>query len=186
MAAYVASSNGRTYRVAVHLGAAGLRVDLDDHAYPVDVLPVGPALYSILLDGRSYEVDCHEIDGAWIVLVDGQPFPVELSDEAHHALPQMATPPKRSGGTITAPMSGQVVKVHVTVGEELAPGAPVCMLEAMKMENEIAAPTGGTVRAVNVAAGETVRAGQILVNVEPATGELSTSENEPWRDEAQS
>jgi glutaconyl-CoA/methylmalonyl-CoA decarboxylase subunit gamma len=182
MAPYVASSNGRTYRIAVHSDADGLHVHLDDQVYPVDVLPVGPTLYSILLDGRSYEVDCHEFDGAWMVLVDGQPFPVDLRDDAHHALPVLAAPGKRPGGTITAPMSGRVVKIHVTVGEDLAPGAPVCTLEAMKMENEIAAPTGGTVRAVNVTAGETVRAGQILVNVGPATGELSTSENEPQRD----
>ncbi len=86
----------------------------------------------------------------------------------------VAAPSKRPGGTITAPMPGRVVKIHVTVGEDLAPGAPVCTLEAMKMENEIAAPTGGTVRAVNVTAGETVRAGHALVALEPAAGDPGT------------
>ena len=83
---------------------------------------------------------------------------------------------RSSGGTITAPMSGKVVKVHVTVGEDLAPGAPVCTLEAMKMENEITAPAGGIVRAVHVGPGETVRTGQALLEVEPATGDAGTDE----------
>jgi biotin carboxyl carrier protein len=178
MASYVATSGGRIYHVAVQTEAARLQVRVDEQAYPVDVLPVGAALYSILLDGRSYEVDCQEIEGAWIVLVDGQPFCVELRDEAHRASPPVGARPRPTDGTITAPMSGKVVKVHATVGEHLAPGAPVCTLEAMKMENELTAPAGGRVRAVYVGAGETVRTGQALLEVEPTTGETSTDESE--------
>jgi acetyl/propionyl-CoA carboxylase alpha subunit len=175
MPSYVATSGGRAYRVAVHTDAADLHVRLDDQAYLVDVLPVGPAVYSILLDGRSYEVDCHEIDGAWIVLVDGQPFRVELTDEARPRPPIATAVPRKTNGSITAPMSGKVVNVHVNAGDDLAAGAPVCTLEAMKMENEIIAPARGTVRVVHVRTGQTVRAGQTLVEMEPAPGGPSTN-----------
>jgi acetyl/propionyl-CoA carboxylase alpha subunit len=167
MPSYLASSGGQSYKVAVHTSAAGLHVRVDDEAYLVDVLPVGPALYSILLDGLSYEVDCHEVDGGWIVLVDGQPFRVELTDEARPKPPAGTAASKRTDGTITAPMSGKVVKVHVTIGDDLAAGAPVCTLEAMKMENELVAPAAGRVRAVHIRTGATVRAGQTLVEVDP-------------------
>ncbi|HTX54127.1 MAG TPA: biotin/lipoyl-containing protein [Candidatus Baltobacteraceae bacterium] len=164
--AYLVTSGGRTYRVDIHTDEAGVHVHLDDAAYPIDVLSVGPALYSILLDGRSYEVDCVPVEDAWIVLVDGQPFRVALQDET--ALPQphtMTVTPKAAGGTVIAPMAGKIVKVHVAVGEEVAAGAPVCTLEAMKMENELTAGSAGTVEAVQVSVGDTVRAGQVLVEL---------------------
>ncbi len=164
--AYLVTSGGRTYRVDIHTDAAGVHVHLDDAAYPIDVLPVGPALYSILLDGRSYEVDCIPVEDAWIVLVDGQPFRVALHDETAPAQPQpVMVAPKAAGGTVIAPMAGKIVKVHVAVGEEVAAGAPVCTLEAMKMENELTAGSAGTMEAVHVSVGDTVRAGQVLVEI---------------------
>ncbi len=168
--AYIATSGGRTYRVDAHTDSDGLHVHLDDQAFPVDVLPVGPALYSILLNGRSYEVDCIEMEDAWIVLVDGQPFRVVLQDDRAPA--QQVSPARRTaGGSITAPMPGKIVKLQVAVGASVLPGAPVCVLEAMKMENELTTSAGGTVTAIHVRAGETVKAGQILIELRPAEAE---------------
>ena len=168
---YLATSGGRSYRVDVHTDAAGLHVHLDAEAFPVDVLPVGPALYSILVGNRSYEVDCLQLEDAWIVLVDGQPFRVDLQDEASMARSSAAARPNAAGGMLTAPMPGKVVKVHVTVGEIVTAGAPVCTLEAMKMENELNAAAEGVVTAVHVTAGETVRAGQALLAIETPAAE---------------
>jgi biotin carboxyl carrier protein len=165
--AYIATSGGRTYRVDVHTDAAGLHVHLDAQAFPVDVLAVGPTLYSILVDGRSYEVDCLQVEDAWIILVDGQPFRVALQDEAApRARSAAGNRQKAAGGAVTAAMPGKVVKVHVATGEIVAAGAPLCTLEAMKMENEVAAAVGGTVTALHVAVGQTVQAGQVLLEIE--------------------
>ncbi len=145
---------------------------VDEKAFPIDVLPVGRTLYSILLDGRSYEVDCIEVDDALMVLVDGQPFRVVLQDEAAPLVAELTTSRRTpTSGSVTAPMPGKVVRVHVAVGERVAAGAPVCALEAMKMENELTAPTDARVTAVHVAVGETVRAGQILIEMDPAGAE---------------
>ena len=161
-----ATSGGRTYRVDVHTDADGLHVHLDDQVVPVDVLPVGPACYSILCQGRSYEVDCLPVEEAWIVLVDGQPFRVVLQDDAAPPRPEPARDrPPVSGGTVTAPMPGKVVKVHVQVGDVVRAGTPCITLEAMKMENELPAPAGGTVTAVPVVPGVAVRAGETLVEI---------------------
>jgi len=175
--AYIVSSGGRSYRVDIHTDDAGVHVHLDEAAYPIDVLPVGPALYSILLNGRSYEVDCVPVEDAWIVLVDGQPFRVTLQDEAAAPAVQAATvAPKPSGGAVTAPMTGKIVKVHVAAGEQVALGAPVCTLEAMKMENELTAGAAGTVTAVHVTVGEAVKAGRVLVEITAdASAEMADS-----------
>jgi acetyl-CoA carboxylase biotin carboxylase subunit len=70
-------------------------------------------------------------------------------------------------GGLTAPMPGKVVKVHVAAGEVVAAGAPLVVLEAMKMEHTVRAPDGGTVQAIHVAVGEQVDAERLLAVVTP-------------------
>ena len=69
-------------------------------------------------------------------------------------------------GAVTVPMQGTVVKVLVEVGQAVAVGESVIVLEAMKMENNIAAEKAGTVKEVKVKAGDTVGAGDVVVVVE--------------------
>jgi acetyl-CoA/propionyl-CoA carboxylase biotin carboxyl carrier protein len=69
-------------------------------------------------------------------------------------------------GTVTVPMQGTIVKVLVEVGEEVEAGQAVCVLEAMKMENNINAETTGTVTEVKVAPGDSVGSGDVVVVIE--------------------
>ena len=64
-----------------------------------------------------------------------------------------------------APIAGKVVKLLVEMGTEVAPGTPVIVLEAMKMENEIVAERGGKVTAINKQAGQAVETGDVLVEL---------------------
>ncbi|MCU1462870.1 MAG: acetyl/propionyl-CoA carboxylase, alpha subunit, partial [Acidimicrobiales bacterium] len=66
-------------------------------------------------------------------------------------------------GNITVPMQGTIVKVLVEVGQEVEVGQPVCVLEAMKMENNISAEKAGQVTEIRVQAGQTVGAGDVVV-----------------------
>ena len=63
-------------------------------------------------------------------------------------------------------MSGTVVAVHVSIGDRVARGAPLIVLEAMKMEHTIAAPAPGIVTAINFAVGDRVPEGADLVDLE--------------------
>ena len=86
--------------------------------------------------------------------------------------------PKRAGGggaaavagtgAIAVPMQGTVVKVNVAVGDAVETGAVVCVLEAMKMENNVTSDVAGTVTEVKVEAGQAVGAGDIVVVIDPA------------------
>ena len=72
------------------------------------------------------------------------------------------------GGHLMAPMSGTVVAVMVKAGDKVEKGAPLIVLEAMKMEHTIAAPSAGVVAAVHFAVGDRVAEGADLVDVDDA------------------
>jgi acetyl-CoA/propionyl-CoA carboxylase biotin carboxyl carrier protein len=69
-------------------------------------------------------------------------------------------------GSVEAPMQGTIVKVLVEVGQEIAVGAGVVVLEAMKMENQINAEKAGIVKEIKVSAGDTVGGGDVLAVIE--------------------
>ncbi len=69
-------------------------------------------------------------------------------------------------GSVTVPMQGTIVKVLVEVGDEVEADQAVCVLEAMKMENNITTVISGTVAEVKVAPGDSVGAGDVVVVVE--------------------
>jgi acetyl-CoA/propionyl-CoA carboxylase biotin carboxyl carrier protein len=109
--------------------------------------------------------------------VDGRRFEVALRyapPAGGSAAPAPARAPKekrkRAGGSggggapgeVVTPMQGTVLKVLVDAGQEVAAGDVVCIVEAMKMENEVPAAQGGSVQEVRVAAGQSVSAGDVL------------------------
>jgi acetyl-CoA/propionyl-CoA carboxylase biotin carboxyl carrier protein len=71
-----------------------------------------------------------------------------------------------AGGTITAEMQGTILSVDVSEGETVSEGDVVCVLEAMKMENDVVAPAGGTVASVPAREGDSVDMGDTLVVLE--------------------
>ncbi|EMA17902.1 acetyl/propionyl/methylcrotonyl-CoA carboxylase subunit alpha [Haloarcula argentinensis] len=71
-----------------------------------------------------------------------------------------------TSGAITAEMQGTILSTEVTPGDDIAAGDVVCVLEAMKMENDVVASTGGTVASVPIAEGDSVDMGDTLVVLE--------------------
>jgi acetyl-CoA/propionyl-CoA carboxylase biotin carboxyl carrier protein len=74
-------------------------------------------------------------------------------------------PGSASDGVLTAPMQGTIVKVHVKAGASVKAGDAICVLEAMKMENEVTTPNAGEVVDLRVEPGDTVSAGQVIAIV---------------------
>ncbi len=74
--------------------------------------------------------------------------------------------PTAGSGRIAVPMQGTIVKVNVAVGDEVTEGQVLCVLEAMKMENNIAADKAGTISEVNVEEGASVGSGDVIIVIE--------------------
>jgi len=83
--------------------------------------------------------------------------PVARQDKA-----AVAGAARADGSSVTAPLPGTILDVRVAAGQEVSAGQVLCILEAMKMENEIVASRGGTVQQVNAQRGQAVNAGDLL------------------------
>lgn len=127
-------------------------------------------VWVLRVGNRSHRVVARRGDasGSWELLVDGIPVSTEALDARTRHLREMTTAMAGASGPkpVVAPMPGLVVKVDVEVGDEVEAGQGVVIVEAMKMENELAAEAPGRVVAVNASAGEAVDKGQVLVELE--------------------
>ena len=112
-----------------------------------------PRVRTVEVDGRRFAVTVLEAEPPWTEL-------------ARHRRDRSAASDAGGRDALTSPMQGTVLAVNVADGDEVSAGQLVCIVEAMKMENEIHAHRAGTVRQLSVAAGEPVTSGQVICVVE--------------------
>jgi 3-methylcrotonyl-CoA carboxylase alpha subunit len=155
----VFAEGDRSHRVALHFTANGL---------------------GFSVDGREYALAGSEVDGMLRVMLGDASFRIRavrdgidwhlFRDGIHHVLTlksvQTSPEPDAIIGTLAAPMPGKVLQVLVQPGATVAKGAPLVILEAMKMEHTIAAPYDGRVAAIHYKAGEQVDEGAELLRLE--------------------
>ena len=127
--------------------------------------------YKVTLNNRVYEV---EVEAGQAMLLDeyealapAAPAAAAPAAAAPAAAPAPAAPAAPvvtgAGEPVTAPMPGTILKVNVTQGQAVKAGTVLCILEAMKMENEIMTSKDGTVTQVLVSKGSAVDTGAPLV-----------------------
>ena len=119
------------------------------------------AAYSVEVDGERFEV---KVLATGAVAAAGGAAPVPGAAPARPDGGALAIGPV--AGALSAPMQGLILKVNVAVGDAVKVGQAVAVLEAMKMQNEIAATRAGTVREIYVSEGTGVSAGQALMLIE--------------------
>jgi len=135
--------------------------------------------FSLKIGNKHHKVELNKINR-------DAPFSIRINDKTYVVKnerartipppvfkPSLPTPEKKRArkmvserGAITAPMPGRVVLLRVMVGDSVHIGEPLCVLEAMKMENEITAPRAGTVREILVSEGASVNSGDSLFIIE--------------------
>lgn len=95
-----------------------------------------------------------------------EPKPAPATPAGVTAAPVMSAPSTAGGKKVSAPLPGVVTKVKVKVGDKIAAGDTVVLMEAMKMENSITAETGGIVKSILCKEGEQVQSEQVLVELD--------------------
>jgi glutaconyl-CoA/methylmalonyl-CoA decarboxylase subunit gamma len=127
-------------------------------------------MFRVVVNGSEYKVGIEELQEE----IASQPHQAKVTPAPQPS--QSPAPPKpqakpaatrtdsaAAGGTIVAPMPGTVLQVSVNIGDKVIKGQTLLVLEAMKMENEIMAPSDGVVQELNATKGVSVNAGDILV-----------------------
>lgn len=126
--------------------------------------------FQVKVNGVSYQVEVEEVAGGFAPAPIAAPVPAPVAAAPSAApapaaapAPVAASAPVGSGEKVNSPMPGTILDIKVNVGDSVSKGQVLCILEAMKMENEIIAPRDGVVAQVVVAKGASVNAGDPLM-----------------------
>lgn len=162
------------------MGAGGTQAD---DGPPRETGAMSPRRYRITVDGKAHEVEVGDVSASPVrVSVDGVEYDVEVPGRpARGSSPARPPAPARDStqssaaaapasgapaNAMTAVMPGRVLSVAVSVGDTVGRGDLICVIEAMKMEQQIGASREGTIAAIHVSAGDSVAYGQTLVEFE--------------------
>jgi pyruvate carboxylase subunit B len=164
---YVVEVNGQRYSVDVQRGEAivdGVKYRTSMQRVPgtpVRILNVNDEVHRMVLRERVAR-------GRYRLWLDGHRYDAEALDSRARAIRDMQASVAKPAGPapLRAPMPGLIVQLRVKVGDTIAAGDGLVVMEAMKMENELRAQAAGTVRAVHVSVGAAVEKGALLVELE--------------------
>ena len=121
--------------------------------------------YKITVNGTKYEFVVEEVgvDAGYVAPAAPVAAPVAKPQAPAAQAPKAAAP--AGANSVTAPMPGTILAVKVSAGQSVKKGDVICVLEAMKMENDIPAPCDGVVASINVQKGATVAAGDLIASL---------------------
>ena len=172
---YVVTVEGETYEIELDRGG---RVWINGEPYDVDLQSVdGLPEYSLLLDHKSIETHVQESDDEdSVMVVGGRPYKTQVKSGRRKARKKKGEAGQLAAGNVKAPLPGLIVSLPVSVGQQVAEGDVVAVLESMKMNLELRATRDGVVRSVDGEAGGEVKQGDVLVAIGPAEDQDSGAE----------
>jgi biotin carboxyl carrier protein len=181
---YISTTNNQAFTINTGEENQQREITIDGQALQIDWSQLAPLVadakgqiatggrYSLLIGGKSYEVyarQFHKPDtngSSFEIVVAGQRFEVHVEDEREKALTGSIKGAQESGeAMVRAPMPGLVLGTPLETGAKVERGQTVVVLEAMKMENDLASPLTGTIKEIKVTKGQTVNQGEVLVIV---------------------
>ena len=122
--------------------------------------------YNITVNGTTYEVFVEEAGSvASAPVAPVAPVAAPAAAPAPKAAPAAAPAGAQGANKVIAPMPGTILDVKVSAGQSVKKGDVICVLEAMKMENDIPAPCDGVIASVNVQKGASVNANDVIASI---------------------
>ena len=143
-------------------------VILNGQTFAWDIADLGAGRYHVLHEGRSYNAEIVSADYTTkdiVLKINGQRVELHAKDRFDLLLERlgMSNAAATKVNELKAPMPGLIVDIRVQPGQAVLKGDPLLVLEAMKMENILKAPTDGTVNSIKVTLRDNVQKGQVLV-----------------------
>lgn len=164
---YLTKLDGVEREITIERVGGRLVARSGDRSQQLDLALVGDGeTFSLLVDGRSYDVVA-DVDRETVAIqMVGQRFVVHVEDERERAAHAVAGNKASGKQELRAAMPGIVIDVKAAVGDVVEPGQTLVVLEAMKMQNPLAAEAAGKVTRVLCKKGEAVAAGALLLELE--------------------
>jgi biotin carboxyl carrier protein len=144
---------------------------LNGNSFDWDVVAINATTFHIIKDNKSYRVELLEKDSStksYVIKVNGKKIPLKIADQFDKLLHQLGMDDLNSAKVdeLKAPMPGLVLKTNVEVGQKVAAGDALMVLEAMKMENVLKSPTDGIIKSIDAEIGKAVEKNQVLITFE--------------------
>ena len=144
-----------------------LQITQNKSKQEIDCVPLSSSSFSLILNGRTYHLTItSQLDG-YEVTVDHQTQFVQVKDKLELLIEKNGMQKEASShaGKIHAQIPGLVSRIFVKDGDTVKSGTKLCILEAMKMENEITSPKDGTVTSIHIISGDNVEKGDLIMEV---------------------
>jgi biotin carboxyl carrier protein len=162
---YEARIDGQTVSLELEERDGRVSVVIDERPYDVEVVRPESGVYQLFIGDKVYEARVSSLDNDSLKInLRGKLFTANIIDRKHRR--SGAEHSDESQKQLVAPMPGKVVRVLLSVGDEVLAGQGVVIVEAMKMQNEIKSSKAGRLSEIYVAEGDTVSANQTLAIVE--------------------
>lgn len=154
------------------LGALAIDLKLRGVAYTLRTARTGPTKFTVIVGDQPVEVDVQRLDDVHTRLgIEGESYRIVTATHGPIALVEVNGVTHRishdEGGVLRSPAPALVVATPACVGDEVEAGAPVVVLESMKMETVVSAPFAARVKQVHVRTGSQVESMAPLVRLEP-------------------
>lgn len=121
--------------------------------------------YTITVNGNVYDVTVEEGGQGSVPAAPVAKAPAPAAPKAAAPAPKAVPAGGQGGVKVNSPMPGKILGVKATPGQAVKKGQVILILEAMKMENEVVAPSDGTVASINVSVGDMVESGDVLATL---------------------
>lgn len=159
---FTAHFDHKAHEVKIIEDKGGFLITIDKReSFHIDVTEKEAGGYAFIYKGRPYEFDVENKETTYNILHRGKLYSLELVHQ------KSLTKAKETGEKkLISQMPGKIIQMMVKPGDTVSKGQGLLIMEAMKMENELKAPTAGIVKSIHVKIGQTVDTGANLIVIE--------------------
>ncbi|MDO8519725.1 MAG: biotin/lipoyl-containing protein [Deltaproteobacteria bacterium] len=166
MKKYVALFDEKEVPFEIEENGDQLNVSSDGKKWALDVHRAGPHHYSVIQDGNSHDIRFFHGTGETTAFLNGELLTFQLEDPQSVRKSKAVADKIHGPAEIKAMMPGKIIKVLIKKGDKVEKGQGLLVVEAMKMENEMASPKEGTVTQLKAVEGQSVESGALLAVIE--------------------